>query len=223
MTREEREEILNSDKKFRYMMLDRLRTDCNYYLDGHQLKKHLWANDETEHVSLMIELYNSFDEEERPEWISMDDIKEYQRKMTGNIECYKAIPCCGCVDFERCSKTKISEEEITRYLKHHPNVTRNVADAGEIEWWINQYPVISYIPKRDASDFMKNCNHLLCRAGMDLLSLIQDYNYYKKYWGEKETCRLFIIAATKQVEKYNINVGISQNDNEAIIVLKDYM
>lgn len=201
-----REEILNSDKKFRYMMLDRLRTDCNYYLDGHQLKKHLWANDETEHVSLMIELYNSFDEE-----------------MTGNIECYKAIPCCGCADFERCSKTKISEDEITRYLKHHPNVTRNMADAGDIEWWINQYPVISYIPKRDTSDFMKNCNHLLCRAGMDLLSLIQDYNYYKKYWGEKETCRLFIIAATKQAEKFNINVGISQNDNEAIIVLKDYM
>ena len=66
-----------------------------------------------------------------------------------------------------------------------------MADAGDIEWWINQYPVISYIPKRDTSDFMKNCNHLLCRAGMDLLSLIQDYNYYKKYWGEKETCRHF--------------------------------
>ena len=34
---------------FKYMLLDRMKQDCNYYLgNGNRLKKYLWANDEKE-------------------------------------------------------------------------------------------------------------------------------------------------------------------------------
>lgn len=219
----EKEEILNSDKKFRYMMLDRLRSDCNYYLDnGHRHKKFLWANNEEEHIELMVALYESFSKEDKPEWISMDNIEEYRRKMSDNICCYKLVPCCGCAEYETCARTKLSEAEIRRYLKYHPDETRETANEKDVKFWITTYPVISYIPKRNASEFMANVNHLLCKAGMDMMGYIQNYNYYKKFWGEKETCKRFIATAIKEAEYYQINVGISQNDNEAVIVLKDF-
>lgn len=46
---------------FKYMMLDRMKQDCNYYLgNGNRLKKVLWANDEKEHIENMKALWNSF-------------------------------------------------------------------------------------------------------------------------------------------------------------------
>lgn len=215
------EELLKSDKKFRYMMLDRLRLDCLYYLgNGNRKKKYLWANEETEHVEIMEALYDSFSDEEKPEWISMDNIKEFKRKMCDNTCCCKAIPCCGCNEYETCSKAKLSPKEIDRYLRHHTDATIKTTDVKEIEWWVKQYPVFSYIPKRNASEFMEKMNHVLCRAGMDMLGYIQNYNYYKKFWGEQETCKRFVNEAIKAAEFLDINIGISQNDNEAIVILK---
>ena len=42
------EEIVNRDKTFRYMLLSRLQSDCDYYLHyGGRYPKVLWAGDET--------------------------------------------------------------------------------------------------------------------------------------------------------------------------------
>lgn len=74
------EELLNHDMKFRYQMLDRLRTDCDYYLsNGNRQKKHLWANDEVKQIEYMKELWKSFPEEEKPEWLTYEQICEYEK------------------------------------------------------------------------------------------------------------------------------------------------
>ena len=73
-------DLLSKDDTFRYMMLDRLKTDCNYFLgNGNRNEKHLWAGDVDKQIKLMKDLYNSF--EEKPEWISMQDIENFEKQM----------------------------------------------------------------------------------------------------------------------------------------------
>jgi len=68
------------NKKYNYMMLDRLRTDCEYYLgNGNRQKKHLWAGNEEEQIKEMKRLYNSFTDNEKPDWLKWNKILEYER------------------------------------------------------------------------------------------------------------------------------------------------
>lgn len=70
------------DKKFNYMLLSRLQMDCNYYLgNGGRYKGNLWANDEQRQIDKMKELYNSFSDKDKPEWITMEDILRYEKEM----------------------------------------------------------------------------------------------------------------------------------------------
>lgn len=71
------------EEKFNYMMLSRLKQDCDYYLgNGNRNPKHLWGDNEEDHINEMKKLHNSFDENKKPEWLTMDDILAYEDKMT---------------------------------------------------------------------------------------------------------------------------------------------
>lgn len=74
--------VLQRDKVFRYKLLGRLQSDCEYYLHyGNRNVKRLWAGNVNLQIKLMTELYNSFDE--KPEWLTMTEIVAYGKKMTG--------------------------------------------------------------------------------------------------------------------------------------------
>ena len=76
------QEILKSDAKFRYMMLDRMRSDCEYYLgNGNRYAKNLWAGNEVDHIANMKALWNSFPEDGKPEWLPYEKILEYEKEM----------------------------------------------------------------------------------------------------------------------------------------------
>ncbi len=69
------EEVLKHDEKFRYMLLDRMKMDCLYFLgNGNRCKKYLWAGDEAEQIKYMKAIYNSLDDDKKPEWLSMEEI-----------------------------------------------------------------------------------------------------------------------------------------------------
>lgn len=69
-------------EKFNYMMLSRLKMDCDYYLgNGGKNTRYLWADNEKDHINEMKRLYNSFSEEKKPEWLTWDDILDYESKM----------------------------------------------------------------------------------------------------------------------------------------------
>lgn len=72
----------SDDKKYNYMLLSRLKSDCDYFL-GHGLRneKHLWAGSVDRQIAKMRELYNSFADDEKPEWLTAEQIDEYERKM----------------------------------------------------------------------------------------------------------------------------------------------
>ena len=70
-----------ADDIFNYMMLDRLRCDCDYYLNyGDRDPKHcLWAQDEQKQIDKMRELYDLL--QIKPEWLTIEQIDEYAAKM----------------------------------------------------------------------------------------------------------------------------------------------
>jgi len=69
-------------KRFQYQMLDRMRSDCDYYLGyGHRYPSHLSEKSEKEHIEAMKALWLSFPEGEKPEWLTWEQILEYERQM----------------------------------------------------------------------------------------------------------------------------------------------
>jgi len=75
----------NRQQRFNYMLLSRLQSDCNYYLgNGNRNAKQLWAGNEVEQIEKMKELWNSFEADAKPEWLTMEQIEDYASKMIIN-------------------------------------------------------------------------------------------------------------------------------------------
>ena len=73
----------NKDNKYKYMLLSRMQADCEYYLKwGGHSPRHLWAGSIKKQIKAMKELYKSFSSEEKPKWISWEDILMYEKEMS---------------------------------------------------------------------------------------------------------------------------------------------
>ncbi|WP_072526581.1 LPD11 domain-containing protein, partial [Mycobacterium tuberculosis] len=60
----------------------RWRQDCDYYLgNGGRSSNVLWSKDEKQHIQNMKDLHNTFDEKDKPEWLTWEQILEYEIKM----------------------------------------------------------------------------------------------------------------------------------------------
>lgn len=70
---------LESNDKFRYMLLDRCKQDCEYFLNNNGYEGSLWGKSVEEHIKTMRDLFNSFSE--KPDWISKEDIDKYEQDM----------------------------------------------------------------------------------------------------------------------------------------------
>ena len=82
MEQSRKTEILSHDETFRYKLLSRMKNDCEYYLgNGNRHPKHLWAENEAEHIEIMRLLHQSFPEDKKPEWLSEADINNYEKAM----------------------------------------------------------------------------------------------------------------------------------------------
>lgn len=83
--KDEVENVDDVDNSFNYMMLDRLRSDNDYYLGhGNRSEKNLWAGSVDAQIKEMKRIWNNFIV--KPEWLSMEDILEYERKMNNEFE-----------------------------------------------------------------------------------------------------------------------------------------
>lgn len=82
-TQEPAEKASGTDpaESFNYRLLDRLRSDCEYYLGAGQFsEKHLWAGSVEAQISKMRELYAALPE--KPEWLTEQDIDRYETQMS---------------------------------------------------------------------------------------------------------------------------------------------
>ena len=76
------ENWIKYEPKFRYMMLSRMKQDCDYYLRmGTNNPKHLWAGDEKAQIENMKALWRSFPDEDKPEWLTWEELIEYEKAM----------------------------------------------------------------------------------------------------------------------------------------------
>ena len=76
-------DIASYSESFRYQLLDRMRGDCSYYLGyGNKSAKHLWALNVTEQIAFMKALWHSFSEFQKPEWLTLPQIIEFEKQMT---------------------------------------------------------------------------------------------------------------------------------------------
>jgi hypothetical protein len=72
------------DFTFTYKMLSRLQSDCDYYLGyGNRSDNGLWAENAVAQIEEMKRLWNSLPADKKPEWLSMQDIINYEKKMVG--------------------------------------------------------------------------------------------------------------------------------------------
>ena len=68
------------------MMLSRLESDCKYYLGyGGRYKGHLYYKEEQKHINEMKKLYNSFPDDKKPEWLTMNQVLEYEKMMVEGV------------------------------------------------------------------------------------------------------------------------------------------
>lgn len=93
---------LDEDTSFDYMLLSRLKSDCDYvlttlknhrkeypdqFIDDNRLSdiEHgLWAKDIDKHIDYMLSIYDKL--EEKPEWISRDDIENYRLQLHNYVD-----------------------------------------------------------------------------------------------------------------------------------------
>ena len=70
----------STDHSGDYVLLDRLRADCEYFLGaGGRSKKHLWAGNVHAQIKKMRELYDALPE--KPEWLTTEAIDRYAAQM----------------------------------------------------------------------------------------------------------------------------------------------
>lgn len=75
-------ELLRRDKSFRYQMLGRLKSDCEYYIGyGCGNKERLWTKSVSKQIYYMKALYYSFSGKYIPTWFHIGHIKELESKM----------------------------------------------------------------------------------------------------------------------------------------------
>ena len=73
-------ELYEKAQRFDYMMLSRLKSDCEYYLgNGGRLDKWLWAGSVDAQIEKMKEIHNKL--YVKPEWLTMEQIEDYARRM----------------------------------------------------------------------------------------------------------------------------------------------
>ena len=74
--------ILNHEESYRYMMLGRMQSDCEFYLGwGHRNSGRLWAKDVKKHIRYMKAIWESFPEDKKPVWLTWEQILDYETKM----------------------------------------------------------------------------------------------------------------------------------------------
>lgn len=70
---------------FIYRLLSRCKSDCLYFLGyGNRCEKHLYYGEVKKHIEQMKKIYLNLPEESRPEWLTLDDITNFEKQMQAN-------------------------------------------------------------------------------------------------------------------------------------------
>lgn len=73
----------SSKHEFEYQMLSKLQSDCEYYLGYGNRSPNILCNGSVEdHIARMKELWNGFPATQKPEWLTWEQLLQYEKAMT---------------------------------------------------------------------------------------------------------------------------------------------
>lgn len=83
-----------SSYEFEYRILSKLQSDCEYYLGyGNRSPSILCNHSVQNHIARMKELWNGFPTDQKPEWLTWEQLLQYEKVMTET-----GIPVKNCSD-----------------------------------------------------------------------------------------------------------------------------
>ena len=141
-------DMLALSPESKYRLLDRMIQDCDYYLNGNKHPKHLWSGSVEQHIKDMKTLYNSL--EEKPEWLSMEDIENYEKQMT------------------ECIKESLLKEDFDEY--------ELLSDVKELEDAIIAAQDIAYSLSTKVEDFNNDVSYIISIIIDDLQNIVKSKN-----------------------------------------------
>ena len=99
-----------NDHSYEYMLLDRLRSDCEYFLGTGETAEnnHLCAGNPEAQFEKMQELYDMLPE--KPEWLTQEDINQYAQQMIPEKEAEKTEPPSPAVSEQESETNRIADE-----------------------------------------------------------------------------------------------------------------
>lgn len=74
-----------ADSSIKYQFLSRMKIECEYitgpFGPKHRIEFNLWADNVNDQIDNMRALWNSFSDEGKPEWLSMEQIDNYEKQL----------------------------------------------------------------------------------------------------------------------------------------------
>lgn len=221
------EDLLKEPKDFKYQLLDRLKQDCEYYLgNGNKNAKYLWSKNEKQQIEDMKVLYNSFKDDEKPEWLTMEDINDYAKEMgVNNInESYESF---SGIEFEkkiphnmRFKEYNILDNSLDLYW-----VTQqvfNMEDLKQFQKAFKNTPFVkAYVTVRDFSEYnpkeieTKNIFAIVTKNSIDATGYKEACE--KRGWLEDEE-----VKSDSWVINESIDDESKYTDAEADRIIKEY-
>ena len=176
----------NDDKKFRYSLLSRLESDCKYFLgNGNRNERHLWAGSVEKQIAKMRELYNSFAEDEKPEWLTLEQIDDYERRMLSNEDNGKEYHIENPTVIEDANKIH-EDEELNNKIRGNSMKVREsiIKNLKEGEKYI-------YITGADSYEDVYNSE-----ANTDVLFILEEL---EKYFNESSDFVKSVMSSDKAI------------------------
>ena len=78
---EERRKANENPFRFTYMLLDKLRIDCEYHIRMKRLHGFECIKDIPAHLTEMRRLWHSLPSDGKPEWLSLEEIEKFEKQM----------------------------------------------------------------------------------------------------------------------------------------------
>lgn len=179
-------EYTHKDIEFKYRLLSRLQQDCKYFLgNGNGTEKHLWAGNVDGQIKMMKDLYNSFSDNQKPEWISMEEIEGYEKEM-------------------KSFNNGIDENKIVTEDSRLPNISKFIYNLDKDEG--NAWSVTSYTEDGNGNKIIiVRRNGLSYNTAKDIIEAVEEkYPQLKGHETENHRGIWFYLKDSKEENKETV-------------------
>jgi len=212
---------LDEDTSFDYMMLSRLKSDCDYvlktlknqrkeypdqFIDDNRLNdiEHgLWAKDIDKHIDYMLSIYDKL--KEKPEWISRDDIENYRLQLHNYVDGIDKDSNELAVD-----NTKAELKEMQRVLKENKELAITITSLQE-------KLSVSYAKEAKANEDLERYSKKLKSLVLESKRNKQLSNRFNELTEELNTVKNQLDIETKKTNRYKNISNNLRNQHEELL------